>query len=158
MGGQGGDGLPLWDCRPPGHAGEDYALAHPRQGVLRPQRRSRPAEGRHPGGDVVGDAQLIQSVHLFPDGPVETGVPSVEADGVLPRLHSLQYLLQGHLGAVINGAVRTAQLQQGGIHQTAGVNHHIRLSEQFRPPESDQVRGSRPRPYKVDHLSISSFA
>ena len=158
MGGQGGDRFPFRHLRPPGHAGENYALADAGEGVLRPQRRRRPAEGGHAGGDVVGDAQLIQSVHLFPDGPVETGVPSMEADDVLPRLHSLQYLLQGHLGAVINGAVRPAQLQQGGIHQTTGVDYHVRLSEQLRPPEGDQVRGSRPRPYKVDHLSISSFA
>ena len=155
MGGQGSDGLPLRHSGPSGHTGEDYALADAGQGILRLQRRRRPAEGGDAGGKVVGDTQPVQSVHLFPDRSVQAGVSGVEADGrlsfQLPLSHDVQHLFQGHLGAVIEGAVRLAQLQQGGIDQTAGVDHHVRLFQQLRAPQGDEIRGPRPRAHKMYH-------
>ena len=104
---------------------------------------------------IVGDVLRLQGVHLFPDGSIQTGVAGMKADSGPPslfcRLHDGQDLLQGHLRAVVDGAVRFAQLQQRRIHQTAGVDDHVRRFQKLRPPEGDEVRRTGPRSHEMNH-------
>ena len=60
-------------------------------------------------------------------------------------------LFQCHLGTVVYLAVLLAQPQQYRIHQTARIDHHIRLSEQLCPPQGDKIRRTGPCSYKVYH-------
>ena len=155
MGSQGGNGLPLGHRSASRHAGDDDALAHPGQGVLGPYRSSSPAEGGHTGGHIPGDAQLVQLVHLFLDGAVQTGVAGVEPDrGLAALLHVFddgQYLLQGHLGAVINGGALPGHSQQSGIHQAARVDDAVGLAQQLSPPQGDKIGPAGAGTHKMDH-------
>ena len=115
---------------------------------------------------VKGDVRRPQQIHLLPDGAVNAGVSGVEANGAFPvplrRLKGLEHLLQGHFCAVIDPAVLPAQPQQHRIHQTARINHHIRLFQQFRSPQSDEIRRTGSRAHKMYHgcasLSFSHWA
>ena len=127
--GQGGKGLPLRHRRPARQAGDDDALADVGQGIFPLHCRRRTGKAGHAGDDGIGDPQSLQPVHLLPDGPVEAGVPGVEADHRLPgpvgRLHTGQDLLQGHFRAVVHPAARLTQAEKGRVHQAAGVDDHV---------------------------------
>ena len=155
MGSQGGNGLPLGHRSAPRHPGDDDALAHPGQGVLGPYRRSSPAEGGHTGGHIPGDAQLVQLVHLFLDGTVQTGVAGVEPDRGLAALFHLsddgQHLLQGHLGAVINGGALTGHSQQSGVYQATRVDDAVGLTQQLSPSQGDEIGPAGACTHKMDH-------
>ena len=64
------------------HAGDNHALTHAGQREFRPQRRRRAAEAGYPRRVVPENAQLVQGVHLLPDGSVQAGVPGVQAHNV----------------------------------------------------------------------------
>ena len=155
MGRQGADGLPLGHRRAPRGAGDDHRLAHLRQGVLRPQGRRRAAEGAHPRTHVVGDPQRLQPVELLPHGAVDAGVARVQ-----PHRHPalrlggtdhLHHLLQRHLRTVVYLTARAGVRQQGRVHQAPGVNHHVRLPQQTRAPDRDQIRRSAAGSYEMYH-------
>ena len=63
----------------------------------------------------------------------------------------VQHLLQGHLRTVVDLTALSDILQQLRVHQTAGVDHHIRLAQQPGSPDGDKVRRPAARSYKVNH-------
>ena len=127
-----------------------------RQGIFRPQRRGGAAEARYARHDVVVNSQFVQPVHLFPDCPVNAGVPGVQPDGRLSRFfrtsHRFQNFFQGHFRAVEDSAVFPAAFQQGRIHEAPRVNHLVGCLQQFRPSQRNQIRRTGTCPDEMNHV------
>ncbi len=142
--------------RAPLHAGQDDRLAYAGEGVFGPQRRSRPAEGRHARADLIGHARSVQRVHLLAVRAVNTGVAGMQAHNqpalLRRRDHDRKDFLKGHLGAVIHGAALLAPVQERGVDQRPCIDNHIGFGEQPRPAHGNQVGRARARPYKMDHV------
>ena len=160
VGGQRGQPLTFGHRGTALHAGDDDGLADAGQRVLGVQRRRRTAEARHAGRIVVGDAHGVQRVHLFPDCAVQAGVARVQAHGGFVRcfvfFHDGKHLLQRHLGAVINGAVRPRQPQQRRVDQAARVDDAVRCLQQGRAAPGNQVRCAGTGPHKMYHVRLPS--
>ena len=159
--GHGGQLFPLGHGGAPRQPGDDKALAHAGQGVFCPKGSSCPAEAGNTGGHVPANAQRIQRIRLFPNGPEQAGVTGVQAHhililpGCLPD--DLQHLLQRQVGAVVQAAVRPAQPQQGGVDQTACIDDHLRLAQKFRSPKGDQIRCAAAGADNVYHTASPVF-
>ena len=163
MHGQAGQALALGHRGAALHAGDDDRLAHAGQGIFGVQGRGCPAKTGHAGGVIVGDAVGVQSVHLLPDGTIQARVARVQAHRDFVRCfvfaHHGQHLLQRHFGAVVDGAIRLGQPQQGRVDQAARVDDAIRRLQQSRAALSDKIWCAGARPHKMYHVSfLSSFA
>ncbi len=79
---------------------------------------------------------------MEPDGHAAPGL------GVL---HDLDDLLQGHGRAVVHRAALLLVVEQGGVDQGAGVDDHVGLPQQLRPPHRDQILRSGARADKMYH-------
>ena len=141
---QGLDALPLGDRGAPGHAGDNQALAQARESVFRVQACRRRAETRDARRHVIFDPALIQRRHLFPDRPVEAGVPGMQADGHkalrLALLHGGEHLLKRHFGAVQDAAVRPAAGKQRGVYEAAGIDDLVGPLQQRCAAQGDEIR------------------
>ena len=96
------------------HAGDDDRLGNVRQGVFGVECRGSRTEGADAGNILIRDVQRIQLIHLLADGAVQARVAGVQAHDArlfpMRLLDDLQHLLQGHLGAVVEAAVRSCFL------------------------------------------------
>ena len=86
-------GISPWCCRgqqisygftfrhrcPPGHSGYYHTLADTGQGIFHPKGCGGSAERADSGTYVILYPSGIQTVHLFPYGAIEAGIPGVEA-------------------------------------------------------------------------------
>ena len=61
-------------------AGKDDALHFLRNGKLRLQRSGSSLEGRNARGDVITHVMLVEIVHLFLNGAVDTGIARMQAN------------------------------------------------------------------------------
>ena len=111
------------------HAGDDDRLADCGQGILGVQCSGSAAKAGNTGGVIVTNAVYVQCIHLFSDGTVQAGVAGVQTHGGLTcgfhPAHHVQYLLQRHLGTVVDGTVRLCQPQQRRVDQTARINNAV---------------------------------
>jgi hypothetical protein len=78
---------------------------------------------------------------------INAGIAGVKPDGgfarLFCRLNHGNHFFQRHAGAVVNFTFRAAVfLQQAGIDQASGINHHIRLSQKLCAPDGNQVNGT----------------
>ena len=158
--GQRGNILPLRDWGSARHPGDDHSLTDARQGILPLYRGSCPTETGHTRCQRVRNPPFFQRIHLFLDRPIEAGVPRMQTHRLflfpLRLFHGGKHLLQGHLRAVKDTALRRTQTQQHRIDQAAGINDHIRLLQPLRPPQGNQIGCSWPRAYKMNHAFTPS--
>ncbi len=102
----------------------------------------------------------VQRIHLLPDGSEQAGVAGVEPHGGLAGGFHLpqhaEHLLQRHLGAVVDGAARLCQPQQGRVDKAACINDAVGPLQQGRAALGDEVRRAGPGTNKMYHIIAPS--
>ena len=70
----------------------------------------------------------------------------------LRLLHHRKDLFQRHFRTVIDRAVFFRVFKKLWIHQGTRIDDHIRLFDQPKPPDRDQIRRAAAGAYKIDHV------
>ena len=150
----------LRDRGPASHAGQDEGLGDAGQRELRIQGGRRAEHAGDTGGDIVADALFVERIHLFPDGSVHAGVSGVEADRrVVHRLllfHDGQDFFEGHGGTIIDRAPFPGTQQVFRVHKASRIDDAVRLFEELRAPQRDEVFRSGSGSDKMDHVVSSA--
>src|SRR5215211_6929918 len=137
-----------------GPAGQDYRLRDFRHGQLPSDGRRRGAERGDAGHDLPPEPYLLAEFYLLHHRAVDARVSGVYPGYFQVLDHSslvdLSHSFQRDGGRLDDLRLRPRVLQNTLAYPAPGPDPDIRLADEPRPPEGQQIPSPRPRPDEPD--------